>query len=126
MVKKAHYIVVSQLEKDDPKLLSKTLYNMRNTLEDPRLKGKLEMELVAFSGGTTVFLKDNPYEADLLVLKEKGVIMAQCLNSMKGLNPQQRPVVFVRFVRAYRQRRADYLSGPGLGTACWCVILVLT
>ena len=50
MVKKAHYIVVYQLEKDDPKLISKMLYNMRNTLEDPRLRGKLEMELVAFSG----------------------------------------------------------------------------
>ena len=42
--------MVYQLEKDDPKLISKTLHNMRNALEDPRLKGKLEMELVAFSG----------------------------------------------------------------------------
>ena len=50
MIKKAHYIVVYQLEKDDPKLISKMLYNMRNTLEDPRLRGKLEMELVAFFG----------------------------------------------------------------------------
>ena len=39
-----------QLESDDPKLISNTLHNMRNALKDPRLKGKLEIELVAFSG----------------------------------------------------------------------------
>ena len=50
MVNKAHYKVVYQLESDDPKLISKTLHNMRNALEAPRLRGKLEIELVAFSG----------------------------------------------------------------------------
>ena len=50
MVNKVHYKVVYQLESDDPKLISKTLHNMRNALEAPRLRGKLEMEPVAFSG----------------------------------------------------------------------------
>ena len=50
MVNKVHYKVVYQLESDDPKLISKTLHNMRNALEAPRLRGKLKIELVAFSG----------------------------------------------------------------------------
>jgi hypothetical protein len=31
---------------------------------------------VAFGGGVTAFRKDQPYEAELLALKEKGVILA--------------------------------------------------
>ena len=72
-----------QLDSDDPKLIRMTLRNMKNALEDPRLKGKLQMELVAYGGGTDVFRKAQPYEPELLALKEKGVIMAQCLNTMK-------------------------------------------
>ncbi|MFC7671260.1 DsrE family protein [Hymenobacter humi] len=39
--------------------------------------------MVAFGGGITVFRRDQPYEAELLALKEKGVILAQCLNTMR-------------------------------------------
>ncbi|WP_231576236.1 DsrE family protein [Hymenobacter sp. DG25B] len=83
---KAEYKVVYQLDSNDPKLISQTLHNMLNALEDPRLKGKLQMELVAFSGGTDVYLKTQPYEADLQALRQKGVLLAQCLNSMKKRN----------------------------------------
>ena len=83
---KSHYHVVYQLDSDDPKLIKMTLRNMKNALDDPRLKGKLQMELVAFAGGVTVFRKDQPYEAELLALKEKGVILAQCLNTIKERN----------------------------------------
>jgi hypothetical protein len=79
----AAYKVVYQLDSDDPKLIKMTLRNMKNALEDPRLKGKLQMELVAYGGGTDVFRKAQPYEPELLALKEKGVILAQCLNTMK-------------------------------------------
>jgi intracellular sulfur oxidation DsrE/DsrF family protein len=81
---KAHYRAVYQLDSDDPKLIGKTLHNMLNALNDPRLKGKLELELVAFSGGTVVFKKDQPYEADVLALQQAGVILAQCQNSMNA------------------------------------------
>ncbi|QKG53557.1 DsrE family protein [Hymenobacter sp. BRD67] len=90
---KAHYRAVYQLDNDDPKLISKTLHNMLNALNDPRLKGKLELELVAFSGGTVVFKKDQPYEADVLALQQAGVVLAQCQNSMN----------------AYKLTRADML-----------------
>ncbi|MCI1188754.1 DsrE family protein [Hymenobacter sp. DH14] len=81
---KSHYRAVYQLDSDDPKLINQTLHNMKNALEDPRLKGKLELELVVFSRGTTVFKKDQPYEADVLALQQAGVVLAQCANSMKA------------------------------------------
>ncbi len=80
---KAEYKVIYQLNNDDPKIIQMTLRNMKNALEDPRLKGKLQVELVAFSGGVTVFRKDQPYEQQLRDLKDKGVILAQCLNTLK-------------------------------------------
>jgi uncharacterized protein len=81
---KGHYRAVYQLDSSDPKLINQTLHNMKNALEDPRLKGKLELELVVFSGGTVVFRKDQPYEADVLALQQAGVVLAQCANSMKA------------------------------------------
>ncbi len=81
---KKHYRAVYQLDSNDPKLINQTLHNMQNALKDPRLKGKLELELVVFSGGTVVFKKDQPYEADVLALQQAGVILAQCENSMKA------------------------------------------
>ena len=81
---KGHYRAVYQLDSNDPKLITQTLHNMKNALEDPRLKGKLELELVVFSGGTVVFRKDQPYEADVLYLQQAGVVLAQCANSMKA------------------------------------------
>ena len=56
---------------------------MKNVLEAPRLNGKLALELVVFSGGTIVFRKGQPYEADVLALQQAGVILAQCANSLR-------------------------------------------
>ena len=81
---KGHYRAVYQLDSSDPKLINQTLHNMKNALDDPRLKGRLELELVVFSGGTVVFRKDQPYEADVLALQQAGVVLAQCQNSMKA------------------------------------------
>ena len=79
----AQYHVIYQLDSDDPKLIQQTLRNIGNALEDARLKGKLTVELIAFGGGTTLYRKDQPYEAQLTALKQKGVILAQCLNTLK-------------------------------------------
>lgn len=79
---KAHYRAVYQLDSEDPKLIARTLRHMRNALGDPRLKDKLELELVVFAGGTVVFLKNQPYEADVLALQQAGVLLAQCQSSL--------------------------------------------
>ena len=83
---KKHYKAVYQLNSDDEKVIKATLKNINNALEDPRLKGKLEVELVVHGGGVAVFKKDKAYEQPLKDLQAKGVILAQCLNTMKERN----------------------------------------
>jgi redox-regulated HSP33 family molecular chaperone len=40
--------------------------NINNAMDDQRLKGKLNVELLAFGGGVEMFLKKNPYRNCLL------------------------------------------------------------
>lgn len=77
------YHVIYQLDNNDPKIIEKAFRNINNALNDERLTGKIEIELVAFSGGTDALLKVSKYEADLKSLVEKGVIVAQCNNTLK-------------------------------------------
>lgn len=82
----AHYKALYFLNDADPKKIGGTLRNINNALEDPRLKGKLEVELVAFGEGFTVFQKSGNYEALLKALQQKGVILAQCSNTIRERN----------------------------------------
>lgn len=67
----------------DAKHIKGTLRNIANALEDPRLKGKLHVELVAFGDGVAVFEKENHFDQQLLDLQKKGVLLAQCNNTMR-------------------------------------------
>ncbi|MCF3108997.1 DsrE family protein [Niabella sp. CC-SYL272] len=80
------YRVIYQMDNGDPKIIEKVIRNLNNALNDPRLKGKLKAELVAFSGGTDAFLKGGKYEEALKSLVEKGVIVAQCANTLHERN----------------------------------------
>ncbi|WP_229203333.1 DsrE family protein [Dyadobacter jejuensis] len=80
------YKVVFQLNSGDDKVIKGTMRNILNSLEDPRLKGKLQVELVVHSGGVVVFRKDHPYEAQLKALQAKGVILAECENTIREKN----------------------------------------
>ncbi len=64
--------------------IKSTLRNIKNTLEDPRLKGKLEVELVAFGDGVEVFKKTNHYATILIELQSKGMLLVECLNTLKA------------------------------------------
>ena len=77
-----HYNALYVINSNDVKRNTSTLRNINNALEDPRLKNKLSVELVAFGDGVTVFQKDGPFEETLKSLKEKGVILAQCENTL--------------------------------------------
>ncbi len=79
---KALYI----LNQSDDKKIRAVLRNINNALEDPRLKGKLQVELVAFGDGVEIFKKSNHYDTLLQKLQKKGVILAECLNTMKERN----------------------------------------
>lgn len=80
---KKKYHAIYQLDNSDPKVIEKAIRNINNALADPRLVGKLTVELVTFSGGTEACLKGNKFEEDLKSLVEKGVIIAQCANSLR-------------------------------------------
>ncbi len=86
----AQYKVIYQLDTSDPKVVEKALHGIENVLADPRLKGKLEIELVTFSSGTEIQKKNSAYADQLKHLVTQGVIVAQCANSlvMRKLSPE--------------------------------------
>jgi intracellular sulfur oxidation DsrE/DsrF family protein len=77
------YKALYVLNSGDEKHITGTLRNIKNVLEDPRLKGKLEVELIAFGDGVSVFQKTGTFEQTLRDLQAKGVILAQCENTMR-------------------------------------------
>lgn len=80
---KKMYHAIYQLDVNDPKIIEKAIRNINNALTDPRLAGKIAIELIAFSGGTDAYMKDSKYEQELKALVEKGVIVSQCNNTLK-------------------------------------------
>ncbi len=81
---KKTYKAIYQLNTDDEKKIKGTLKNIQNALEDPRLKGKVQIELIVHGGGTVLYMKNNSaYEEELKMLLSKGVILAQCENTLR-------------------------------------------
>lgn len=78
-----HYKALYVLNSGEEKKINGTLRNIKNALEDPRLKGKLELELIVFGDGVAVYHKNSSYEPALKLLQSKGVILAQCENTLK-------------------------------------------
>jgi intracellular sulfur oxidation DsrE/DsrF family protein len=76
---KALYI----LDESNEKKMKGVLRNINNALDDPRLKGKLQVELVVFGDGVELFKKSNHYDTLLLALQKRGVILAQCENTIR-------------------------------------------
>ncbi|HEX9511182.1 MAG TPA: DsrE family protein [Puia sp.] len=83
---KSEYKVVYQLDNDDDKVIKTTIRNIQNALEDPRLKGKLRVELVVHGAGVAAFMKSTPYDEQFKRLQSEGVLLAQCLNTMREKN----------------------------------------
>ena len=78
-----HYKALYILNQSDDKKIRGIIRNISNALEDPRLKGKLEVELVVFGDGVEIYRKANHYDTLLTVLQGKGVILAQCSNTVR-------------------------------------------
>lgn len=77
------YNAVYILNQSDDKKIKGLIRNINNALEDPRLKGKLKIELVAFGDGVELFKRSNHYDTLLIALKDKGVILAECENTIR-------------------------------------------
>ena len=80
---KSHYKVLYILNNGEDKRISATLRNINNALEDPRLIEKLQVELIVFGDGVAVFKKDGKYQKELITLTSKGVLLAQCENTLR-------------------------------------------
>lgn len=94
-----HYNALYVINSNDVKRNTSTLRNIKNALEDPRLKNKLTVELVVFGDGVTVFQKDGPFEETLKSLNEKGVILAQCENTLRERHIDKETLFpFIHFV----------------------------
>lgn len=78
-----HYKVLYVLNSGDEKHIAGTLRNIKNAMNDPRLKDKLEVELVAFSDGVAVYLKTGKFKEQLEELRNRGVLLAQCENTIR-------------------------------------------
>lgn len=81
--KRNNYKALYVLNNGEEKKMNATLRNINNALADPRLQGKLDVELVVFGDGVKVFDKAGPFEKTLLALQAKGVILAQCENTLR-------------------------------------------
>jgi intracellular sulfur oxidation DsrE/DsrF family protein len=78
-----HYKALYFVDDTASAKIGMTLRNINNALDDPRLKGKAEIELIAFAGGYTMFLKSGKYESQLKALQAKGVVLAECENTIR-------------------------------------------
>ena len=81
-----HYGAIFQIDAGGQGAIKKTLNNIENLLHDPRLKGKLSIELIANAQGFDVYVKNNGFEQKLLHLQKQGVILAQCANTLRELH----------------------------------------
>ena len=86
VAKKKIYHAIYQLDTNDPKIIDKAIHNINNALMDSRLEGKVKIELVTLSGGTEAVMLGSKFEKDIKDLIEKGVIVAQCNNSLLKRN----------------------------------------
>src|SRR3546814_12232330 len=89
----------------DEKRVKAAFRNIRNALNDPRLKGRLEVELIVFGDGVEIYKLESPYRTALEDLKERGVLLAQCENTLKerGIGKSEL-YPFIYFVRSEERR----------------------
>ncbi|HEX8980498.1 MAG TPA: hypothetical protein VF811_12370 [Parasulfuritortus sp.] len=83
---KAHYGAIFQVDSGDEAGIKKTLNNIENLMHDPRLAGKLSVELIANSKGFNAYVIGNGLEQRLRHLQAEGVILAQCNNTLHELH----------------------------------------
>jgi len=81
-----HYGAIFHLDSGGNPAIKKTLNNIENLLHDPRLKGKITIELLANSKGFDVYVKNNGFQDKLEQLRKEGVILAQCANTLRELH----------------------------------------
>lgn len=93
------YKAIYQLDSNDPQTIKKAFRNIKNALQDERLKNKLTIHLITFSGGTEVMRTNSLYIADIKALIRQGVQVSQCTNSLKERNLTRADILpFIAYV----------------------------
>jgi intracellular sulfur oxidation DsrE/DsrF family protein len=82
----SHYGAIFQIDSGSPAAIKKTINNIENLLHDPRLKGKMQIELIANAQGFAAYVKNNGFEQKLQSLQQQGVLLAQCANTLRELH----------------------------------------
>ncbi len=77
------YKALYVLNESGDKKIRAVLRNINNALKDPRLIGKLQVELIAFGDGVELYKKANGYDTLLTALQNKGVLLVQCENTVQ-------------------------------------------
>ncbi len=96
---KKHYDALYILNEADDKKIRGILRNINNVLSDERLKGKLHIEVIAFSDGVEMYKKKNAYYELLAALKDKGVVFAQCSKTLEERKIEKKELFdFVHYV----------------------------
>lgn len=112
---KTHYGVIFQVDSDSEAVMKKTLNNIKNALDDPRIAGKLQVELIANSKGYAIYRKGNPFEKTLMELKERGVILSQCGNTLRELKVD--PKTLYPFIHVVPSAMGELVIRQGQGWA---------
>jgi intracellular sulfur oxidation DsrE/DsrF family protein len=98
LAQRTKYKAIYQLNSDDDKIIRATIRNINNALEDPRLKNKVTIELVAHGNGVAAYRKDQPYETLLQQLRQKGVLLVECENTLRERNISKEELLpFIEF-----------------------------
>ncbi|MBV8255092.1 MAG: DsrE family protein [Chitinophaga sp.] len=93
------YKAIYQLDTNAPERIEKAIRNINNLLDDPRLKGKIQVELIAFSKGADAYLKTSGFEEKLVALINRGVIVAECENTLRERKiPKEQLYDFIAYV----------------------------
>lgn len=86
LAQQPRYKAVYQLNSGDDQVIRSTLRNIKNALEDPRLKNNITIELVVHGNGVAAFRISQPYELLLKDLHQRGVLLVECENTLKEKN----------------------------------------
>ena len=93
------YGAIFQIDSGGNGAIKKTLNNIENLVNDPRVKGHINVELIANSKGFDVYVKNNGFEKKLEHLKKEGVILSQCSNTLRELHvPRDHLYSFITIV----------------------------
>ena len=109
------YRAIIHVDSDAPGLFKKALNNARNVLDDPRLKGRIQVELLANSRGYMIYEPGNGLEANLKSLAERGVILAQCGNTLRELKVD--PATLYPFISLVPSAMGELVIRQGDGWA---------